>query len=155
MRRSALPLAIGLLLLGAGTSLATQCDITVTPVNFGFYDPLSPVPLDTTGTINVTCQTPAQLPQTVALQLTAGSSGSFAQRSMTPASGGPYRLYYNLYSAPSMSTVIGDGSGGSSTLTNTVHRTAPWNITLYGRMPQQQQVPAGVFTDTLTATILW
>lgn len=140
-------------LSAAVPALATQCNVTATPVNFGAYDPLSTVPADATGTIDVSCRTPAQRPQTVALQLSAGGSGNFGQRTMTSAAGDT--LLYNLYSDPSMSTVFGDGSGGSETLTNTVFRGAPWSVTIYGRIPAMQKVPVGTYTDVLTATILW
>jgi spore coat protein U-like protein len=141
------------MVLAAEAALADQCNVTATPVNFGFYDPLSPVPRDATGTISVTCQTPARFPQTVTLQLSAGGSGAFGQRAMTSGTGDA--LLYNLFTDPSMATVFGDGSGGSTPLTNAVHRTAPWSVTIYGRMPPRQQVPVGTYSDILTATILW
>lgn len=155
--RCAAALAAALLLTGlsAGSALAAQCNVTATPISFGLYDPLATVPTDTTGTINVTCRTPPRRPpQVVTIQLTAGNSGNFAQRSMTSATGGA-SLLYNLFTDPSMATAFGDGTGGSATLTSTVDRATPWTVTIYGRMPALQPVPPSTYSDMLTVTILW
>ena len=142
-----------LFLAEAPAALATQCDITATPVSFGSYDPLSAVPLDSTGTISVTCNTPPQNPQTVSVLLTTGNSGAFTQRSMSSASGA--NLLYNLFANAAMTEVFGDGSGGSTTLARIVDRTTPWNLTLFGRIPPGQNVRVGAYSDVITVTIEW
>ena len=48
-----------LLVFIAETGYAFQCSVTTTPVNFGFYDPLSSSDLNSTGGITVTCNAPA------------------------------------------------------------------------------------------------
>ena len=64
-------------------------------------------------------------------------------------------LSYNLFSNPSRSQVIGDGTSGSTTLTRDVYRANPWDVTLYGRIPALQVIPPGLYSDSLVVTILW
>ena len=143
-----------LLLFVAEGVNAFQCNVVTTPVNFGFYDMFSVTALDSTGTITVTCNSPPQNPIVPArLDLTAGSSGSFAQRRMTSVSGGG--LNYNLFNDKAKTVILGDGSGGSVYLSNVITKAAPWNITVYGRIPARQNVTPGVYSDSITATILW
>lgn len=150
-----LPVAAALLVPAAAA--AFNCTVTVTPLNFGSYDVFASVPRDATASIAIACNAPPQHPNApipVSLTLSSGNSGAYAQRQMQPLAGAP-PLYYNLYTGPSFSTVLGDGSGGSQQLTNLLTRSTPWNVTLYGRIPPLQNVPPGVYSDTLTATILW
>lgn len=143
-----------LLLLFAESGNAFQCNIVTTPVNFGFYDLFSITDLNSTGSITVTCNAPVQNPAVpVRLDLTAGSSGSFALRRMSSTSGGG--LNYNLYSDAAKTTILGDGSGGSASISSVISKNAPWNITIYGRIPARQNVAPGVYSDSLTATIFW
>jgi spore coat protein U-like protein len=143
-----------LLLFFAEGCNAFQCNVVTTPVNFGFYDLFAVTDLNSTGTITVTCNAPPQNPAVpVRLDLTAGSSGSFALRRMSSTSGGA--LNYNLYSDAAKTTILGDGSGGSVNLSSVISKNAPWNITIYGRIPARQNVAPGVYSDSLTATIFW
>lgn len=140
------------LLLAKGAN-AVQCNISTTPVNFGFYDLFSITDLSSTGSITVTCNNPARNPLSVTVNLNAGGSGSFAQRRMSATAGGA--LFYNLYSDAARSRILGDGSGGSVNLSNVMSKVAPWNITIYGRIPALQNVIPGVYSDSITATVLW
>lgn len=144
-----------LLLAFALPANAFNCNVNVTGLSFGGYDVFSAIPRDATATITVTCNAPPQNPNApipVIISLSPGNSGSFAQRQLQWA-GGPDRLAYNLYTTPSFSTVWGDGSGGSQTQTNLVTRTAPWNATIYGRLPAGQNVPVGNYSDVITVTV--
>ena len=132
--------------------LAAQCNITSTPMNFGAYDPMSSVPLTATGSFNISCKPNKQI-FNITLQLTSGNSGSYSQRNMT--SGGGDQLFYNIYANAAQTSVLGDGSGGSVSLTQIVSRQAPWDLTFYGQIPALQNVTPGVYNDLLTATILW
>lgn len=145
---------VALLLLVAEGVDAFQCTVTTTPVSFGFYDPLSMTDLNSTGSITVTCNAPVRNPATpVTLSLTAGNSGSFALRRMTSTAGGA--MNYNLYSDAAKTTIIGDGSGGSVVLSNVISKVTTWNVTLYGRIPAGQNLVPGVYSDSITATIVW
>jgi spore coat protein U-like protein len=155
--RTALPLLLLCLLTLAwpvARAEAFKCDVTATSLNFGSYDIFSPTPLDSTASINVTCNIPSrnpQAPMTVTVSLSTCSSGSFAQRWMQ--AGGPDNLNYNLYTNASFSTIWGDGGGSSSTQTGFVSKASPWNATIYGRIPALQNVSTGNYGDTITVTI--
>ena len=142
------------LLIGFGhlpVAIAAQCNITATPLNFGAYDPMSSVPLTATGSFNISCNPKKDF--NITLQLTPGSSGSYALRTMASGLGGT--LNYNIYANAAQTSVLGDGSGGSVALTRIVNRTTPWNVTFYGQVPALQNVMPGLYTDLLTATILF
>jgi spore coat protein U-like protein len=146
------------LFLQTPTAFALQCNVSATGLSFGSYDVFSPHPSDTTGSINVTCNPPSQNPKApiaVTISLSPGSSGSFGQRQMYPLSGGGGRLYYNLYTTASFSTIWGDGSGSSATLSNNVSRDNPWNATIYGRIAPGQDAPVGSYSDVITVRIDW
>ena len=142
-----------LLLAGAPAGWAGQCNITSTPLNFGVYDTLDPVATQSSASLSVDCKNPPHIAATVTIVLSAGNSGSYAQRQMTHAGGAA--LVYNLYADASLSKVFGDGSGGSQSATRVVDKFTPWTLVLYGRIPPLQKVPPGYYGDSLLATILW
>ena len=130
---------------------AAQCNIVATPLNFGAYDPMSTIPLSATGSLDISCK-PNNRVFLVTVQLTSGNSGNFSQRSML--SGGS-QLFYNVFANPSHTAVLGDGSAGSVTLSQSVTRQSSWSATFYGQIPALQNVTPGLYSDLLTATILW
>lgn len=146
---------VGVLLIvtvwSVSVGYAGQCNITATPVNFGNYDIFSSSPLDATGTLNISCNIPPQKPAAiVSVQVDAGN-GSLGQRVMVSGSG--EQMLYNLYTNAGMTTVF--GSAGDPAMVQTVNRSTPWVLTIYGRVPPLQSLSAGTYTDLLTATILW
>ena len=145
-------IVLALILLATVSSHAAQCNVVTSAMSFGAYDPLSSSPTDTTTTVSISCRTPAKKPQIVTVQVSAGNSGTPAMRNLM--SGGAV-LFYNLFSDPGRSQVIGDGTSGSTILTRNVDRTNPWDVTLYGRIPALQVIPPGSYTDSLVVTLLW
>lgn len=140
--------------LDARPAEAFVCNVTVTSLPFGTYNIFSSTPLDSTATLNVSCNIPPQHPQApmpVAISLSTGNSGNFAQRWLRSA--GPDNLRYNLYTSAAASTIWGDGGGSSSIVTAFVTRTTPFNAMIYGRIPAQQNIRAGSYSDTIIVTI--
>lgn len=82
--------------------------------------------------------------------LSAGDAGSYSPRKL---SGGAHTLSYNLYTDPLRTIVWGDGSGGTTSITGAFALPGAIDHTVYGRLPAQQNVGAGVYSDTITATI--
>lgn len=150
------------LILGFSVTLAPfqrafcQCTIRSTPVTFGNYDVFSQGPSDTTATLTIACSAPV-VKATVTLSASS-ASGTFNPRRMR-REGGKDFLDYNLYSDPARTTILGDGSGGTTLirLRRPTGPPQPWSETvmIYGRIPGGQDVPAGTYIDTLTATIDW
>ena len=132
------------ILLMAGTALGQRCDVTGVPVHFGDYDTRSPQ--HATGTITITCNRPTAV--TVKLDPGQHAGGRFQPRKMLSTKG-PATLAYNLYVDASYTRVWGDGTG------NTQTQTGMGNLIIYGRIPGQQNVPAGLYTDRVTVIVEW
>lgn len=141
-----------LLSLILGNAAHAACRVTTTGLNFGAYDVFAAAPRDTSGTVTVACD--RNPPTDVTVSIGASStSGGFQPRQMLRAAGTD-RMNYNLFTSPSMGTVWGDGSAGTSTvLLRKVNRNRPAAATIYGRIPPGQNVSVGNYTDTLTVTI--
>jgi len=133
------------------TRAFADCTVTTTPVSFGNYDTFLATPLDTTGTITVACDNPPGPPPDVTISIsTSSSSGVFIPRQMKHTTR-PDLLNYNLYTQQNRTTVWGDGTGGTSSVI--IKGTKRKKVTIYATIPQQQNVPAGPYTDSLTITI--
>lgn len=135
-RRPALA-AVLLLLTGLGHA---ACGLSVQGVAFGSYDPFSPANLDSAGNLAVSCDVP------YTLTLSSGQ-GSYTGRLMQNLSD---TLAYNLYLDPARTTVWGDGSGGSSSVSAAA---GDRNHPVYGRIPARQNVSVGSYSDTIIVTL--
>jgi spore coat protein U-like protein len=126
------------------------CTISTTGINFGDYSVFSTTPDDSSGSVTFRCGSPDR---NIRVTLSPGGSGNQSNRQMRPATGND-RLNYNLYSSATRNMIWGDGTGG------TVYyyygdppNNQNVNIPFYGRIPAQQDVAVGVYTDTVIATI--
>jgi spore coat protein U-like protein len=138
----------------SATGYAFTCSVATTPVSFGGYNVFSTSPLDSTGTITLSCSNPAQQPIQVTVSIGTGASGSFNPRQMQLASGSD-RMNYYLFLDPSHTIIWGDGTGGTSTFTSTIIRNPNLTATVYGRVPAQQNLSGGSYSDTLLVTVTW
>jgi spore coat protein U domain-containing protein, fimbrial subunit CupE1/2/3/6 len=152
-----LPLAIVFACVVACVTLSTvrvdaqllpppSCTLGMSSVAFGSYNPLAASSLDTTGTLTYSCNLTAPLPT---IALSRGSSSSYAPRTMTSAEGGV--LQYNLYLDALHLLVWGDGA--DLTTVRFIAVGLLGQVTFYGSIPARQSAPAGVYGDTLVATI--
>lgn len=139
-------------------TLVCSCSVSTSPLAFGSYDPLLPANRDSTGNVRVTCGGVAGLLVPLTVTIGAGTSGSMAARQMAS---GARRLDYNVYSSSGYTTVWGDGSGGtgsisSSILLNLLGTAPPLDLPVYGRIPGSQvSVAPGTYTDTLVVTLTY
>jgi len=113
-------------------------------VNFGSYDPFGRSSLDGAGNIAVTCD----LGVAYAIALSSGG-GTYAARVMA---NGPFLLRYNLYTDASRILVWGDGNGATTTVGGSGAATAT-NLTIYGRVPAEQNAHVGNYFDSVVATV--
>jgi hypothetical protein len=74
-------------------------------------------------------------------------------RDATDEHDGPY-ISYNLYTTSAHSTIWGDGTGGSITVTGS-DTTTTKNYTIYGQLPTPQGVTPNTYTDTITVTVTY
>jgi spore coat protein U-like protein len=144
---------------------ATTCTVNSNGgINFtNAYDPTSSAVIETTGSISFTCNNTG-LGDTVTLTLSTGSSGVYTNRTLVL---GSQHLNYNLYVDTGYTEVFGNGTGGTYSLYGCygLGSGAPCGITggspsgttftgpVYGKLPGGQNVGAGTYSDTLTATV--
>jgi spore coat protein U-like protein len=135
--------------LSVSASVSAVCTITTTPVAFGAYDPVvanAAANLNATGTVTVACTKGAA----ATIDLDNGSNLSGGSRRM--ASGTDF-LTYALYKDAARTQVWGSGlAGGTTSAYNSASRTAT-AVTVYGTVPQAQDVAVGAYSDVVVATI--
>ena len=131
-----------------------SCTVTTTGVNFGTYDPLSQVDDGSAGTVRVVCTLILSLSGSFTVDLSTGASGSYSQRTLKK---GASSLAYNLFADSAYSRIWGNGTGGSTQVSQSftsllvVDRT----ITAYGRIPAGQNVAAGAYSDVIVITVTY
>lgn len=123
-------------------SVAANCLVSAASINFGTYDPLDAndsAPLDGSGTFTVRCTRGV----TAEVGLDDGLNYSGGRRM---DDGGTSYLAYELYSDSGRSTVWDNSA-------NRVSYTAPnksaYTMTIYGRVPGNQDPAAGSYGDTV------
>jgi spore coat protein U-like protein len=131
------------LLVVCSQSCFAACVVSTQPVLFGDYDVFVAVDLDGVGNIQVTCDNPSD---NYIIGMNTGF-GSFAQRTMRF---GGHSLNYNVFTDAARSTIWGDGSLSTATVSGIGLLS---NITIYGRVPALQNVLIGNYTDNLLVTI--
>ena len=145
-----------LLLAGVAAQAANAvCTVSTSGVAFGSYNPLLGQSADTNGTIAVTCSGAAGDTATYTLTITAGL-GSFSARKMLAGGDG---LTYNLYKDSACTQVWGDGSGGTSTVSDSVTLTSSsltTNYVVYSRIAGgQRTAKANLYSDSLLVTVTY
>ena len=135
-------------------TVITNCIVTTTPVAFGNYDPVGPnatTPAgdkSATGTVSVACTKGAS---GLRIDLDNGVGLPASRRMAGP---GTDVLNYDLYVDAAHATRWGTGAaaGGGQTIPNSVSRVARiFNV--YGLLPGAQDITAGVYGDTVIATV--
>ena len=140
------------LMLGSGSAWAANCQTTVTPLDFGIYNPGSTAPLDVAGNIDVRCM---RGPGSFFVTISPGVNGGFFPRQLAS---GPYLMQYNLYADPARSLIWGDGTGGTSVNSGSkpsAGRPVEFSFPVYGRIFPRQSVGAGVYADSLLVTVVF
>jgi spore coat protein U-like protein len=139
--------------LGVGASVAANCTISAAPISFGAYDAVSAnasAPLDGTGSVSVLCTNGASasiiLGQGGAPD--AGSSDDAPLRRMMDAASN--HLAYSLFSDAAMSVAWGNSGSTGVAHTGTGLEAS---LTVFGRIPAGQNIPAGDYADTVVATV--
>jgi spore coat protein U-like protein len=141
--RSQLTTAFGVVLaLICCAPSAASCTLSTSGIAFGGYDPFVSHDVDSVANISVTCD------QTTSYSISLSTgSGTYDQRIMTS---GLHQLLYNLYTDATLSTVWGDGTGHSATVSDT---QLVATHTVYGRIPARQNAHVGAYGDTIVITL--
>ncbi|MDD5365670.1 MAG: spore coat U domain-containing protein [Gallionellaceae bacterium] len=160
-RLTAIALAALLLALPQAASalcLICSCSVAVNSnVAFGTYNPLPGAAADAAGHFTVTCDLTLGLLGTYTVALATGGGNSYSPRKMNS---GTNTLNYNLYTDAARTAVWGNGTGGStivsdaSLLTLLGHVVRAYDV--YGRiLPNQQATRPGSYSDTILVTVTY
>lgn len=130
-------------------TVSSGCVITATNHDFGVYTPSSLADnINGTNTLTATCT--LAVPYSIGLDIGTGTGASAASRKMTRV-GGTEMLNYSLYQAADRLVVLGN-TLGLDVITGLGTGLAI-DHTVFGKIPAGQNVPAGNYADTVTATI--
>jgi len=140
--------------------LNCSCGVSTALVTFGSYDVLAASPTTAAGNVQVSCTLlSGGIAQVVVftVSLSSGNSGVFSSRTMARAGGGT-ALRYNLYDDSGMTQIWGDGTGGSqqqggSITAALVGTPVSANYPVYGKIPANQTVAGGNYSDTITVSM--
>jgi spore coat protein U-like protein len=135
--------------LNVTASVGANCTISTATVAFPAYDPVvanASTNDDGTGSVIITCTRGTAA--TIGLGLGANASGS--QRRMKDAT--TDYLNYELYQDAGRATVWGTTGAGLLSPAAAPDKN-PRTLTVYGRIPSAQDVPAGSYSDTVVATV--
>lgn len=141
-----------------GTAMADSiavCSAGASPVSFGNYDTVSTLDNTSTGSVSVSCSVLGLLSLLVSYTITLSpGSGSYTQRTLNSGSN---RLPYNLYTNTPMTTVWGDGTSNTASVSDGYLLglgTTTRNYTVYGKIPAlQSNAVAGSYSDAIIVTI--
>ncbi|HXB20076.1 MAG TPA: spore coat U domain-containing protein [Candidatus Solibacter sp.] len=148
-------LVVACAMVSVHASGVAVCSVSSTGTAFGAFDTLSGGNKDVVGTISVTCSGNVGDAANYVIALSLGG-GSFASRSMQA---GGSQLSYNLYSDGAHTLIWGDGTGGTSTVSDSYSLPASSSTrqyTVYGRIPGGQSgAVAGDYADTMLITLTY
>lgn len=141
-----------LFLAAAPAAWSATCAVEPQDVAFGSYSPIESSPRDSTGLISISCT--AELPVesvSYTVSISASSTG-FDPRGM---SDGGNVLNYNLYLDAQRTTIWGDGTAGTATVSGSLTPPVASAAThvVYGRVPQGQAVSPGSYADMLVVSL--
>jgi spore coat protein U-like protein len=134
--------------LAVSATVVSNCTITTSALAFGNYDPAgahAATDLPGTGTVTIACTQGATA--TIGLGLGANASGS--TRRMT---NGSDFLTYELYQDVGLATIWTNGGAGLLSPA-AAPSIAARNFTVFGNVPQAQDVSTGSYSDTVVATV--
>jgi spore coat protein U-like protein len=133
--------------LNVSATVASTCATSGGTLGFGTY---AGSQTDATGTLSVTCTlgTAAQITLNGGANQDGGTADAPVRR-MQAGSTGNY-LTYQLYSDSGRTSIWGNTTASDVDITGT---GVSQSVNVYGRISGSQNVPAGSYTDTVTATI--
>jgi spore coat protein U-like protein len=146
------------LTLGLGErAVAQSCTTAATGLAFSNYQPLSGLPVTTTAQVTVTCSATIAIGVSYSLQISAGTGGTYANRSMAGTPSG--RLPYQIYSDALYSQIWGDGTGGSSAVNDGYLLGILFPVVktyfAYGRILANTNAPVGTYADTISILVVY
>jgi spore coat protein U-like protein len=153
MKKNQISLISGFTLLATLTAVfpsfaapsSTSCSIQASSVAFGAYNVFNSSPTDSTGTITYNCG--ASINGNITIELSKGQASAYPRQ----MANGSERLNYNLFRDASRLLIWGTASDSYSL--GNPPKNQDVTVTIYGRIPALQDVKAGSYSDTISATI--
>lgn len=146
-------LLCGVGLWSASATAKVTCNVSVGGVAFGVYDVFSGSGLASTSAFTITCtRTLLIVERNLSFNMElSGNASTFREMSS-----GVHRLKYNLYANSNHTTPWGNGAyarAGALTFSPANYGPASVIYTVYGLVPGNQMVAAGVYGDTINVTV--
>jgi spore coat protein U-like protein len=150
--------AAGLVFAATGSKTANYIVSVVSPLNFGSYDTINPLP--GSAVITVTCTRSGGKAEVAPITIALSSGpGSYAARQMNLIAG-PDVMLYNLYTNAARTQVWGDGTAGTAVVSDTINLPGPpgnppqtSTYTIFGLIGGNQNLRAGTY-QTLSGIII-
>jgi spore coat protein U-like protein len=130
--------------------VSPNCRMTLTPLNFGNYDPLGgngSQELDATATLSLTCTRNSIA--TIAIDQGQNPAGGGLSRRLAS---GDQRLDYEIYRDAARTQTWSTGTNAVRYVSAAGISTSS-DMMVYGRIPHGQEVAAGSYSDVVTATV--
>lgn len=142
--------------LEVSATVNSSCTINTSPLAFGTYDPAAATPTDGTGQVTIACVM-GSLP---VISLSAGLNSTDVNARSMLRGNGTESLSYVLYKPEADGTscsltpteIWGDATPSNLALPE-VASVNPVTYNVCGRINALQDVPAGTYQDTVTATV--
>ena len=131
--------------LAVSATVAQNCTITTSPVAFGAYDTVTGTAVSGTGAVNVACTMGST---GLTIDLNTGANGLAAVGTTRAMKSGAAYLNYDLYTENTHTTLWATGV----TIPDAPSK-ASRPFTVYGLIAANQDVAAGAYSDTVTATL--
>jgi spore coat protein U-like protein len=125
-------------------TVQTSCAVSAADLAFGTYDAASATDTQATSTITVTCS--LLTPYTVSL-----NGGSYASGSARRLGSGTARLGYEIYRDVGMTNIFGTVAATLGVSGIGTGLAVP--TTIYGKIPKNQAVVPGSYSDQITVTV--
>lgn len=130
--------------LSVGVTVVSNCKVSASSLTFANYVSGQPDNSDTTTTISYSgCPS-----ESLKFELNDGNNAQGNYRGMRSSAGAV--LAYQLYRNSGYTALIGSGS---SAVNFTAPASGSGTVSVYGRIPANQSVPAGSYSDTVAVTM--
>lgn len=137
------------------SGLGCSCTVSPTGVAFGSYVTTSPTAKTANGNVAVTCSALVIYTASYVISLAKGNSTTYTPRFMNLSG---VHLNYNLYTTAAFTSIWGDATGGTVTVSDSytsIGLSTTRNYTVFGQIPALQPVGPGTYTDTVLVTVTY
>ncbi|HEX4427305.1 MAG TPA: spore coat U domain-containing protein [Terriglobales bacterium] len=139
----------------ANATAAVACTVTTAGSPFGTFDAIDNLERDTLAEVQINCTGNPGDTVSYTIILNTGM-GSFTNRQLRS---GASLLRYNLYSDSAKTQIWGDGSEGSTTVSDSLSLTTSSGFrsyTIYGKIPNGQPLAAvGFYQDSISVQVTY